>query len=77
VIKSNEFLSFLSEQVVKLISSDELKVSSEENVDKLKLINVIFDHMEGKIINLFTKVYFCWLIILLLPMFIVVGILMC
>jgi len=58
VIESYEFLSLLSEQIVMLISSDALKVPSEENVGKLTLINVIFNPMDGKIIPLFTYIYF-------------------
>lgn len=35
VVEGDEFLSLSSEQVVKLISSDELTVPSEEKVGKL------------------------------------------
>ena len=38
VIEGDEFLSLSSDQVVKLISSDELAVPYEEKVSKLKLI---------------------------------------
>jgi len=42
VIKGDDFLSLSSEEVVKLISSDELAVPSEEKVSKPKLIIDIF-----------------------------------
>jgi len=41
VVEADEFLSLSSEQLVKLISNDELTVPSEEKVSKLKLIIVI------------------------------------
>ncbi|KAL4143473.1 hypothetical protein QTP88_005802 [Uroleucon formosanum] len=42
VIEADDFLSLSSEKVVKLISSDDLSVPSEEKVSKLKLIIVLF-----------------------------------
>jgi len=42
VIAGEEFLSLSSEQMVKLISSDELTAASEEKVCNVKLIIVIF-----------------------------------
>jgi len=42
VVEGDEFLSLSSEQMVKLIASEELKISSEEKVCNVKLIIVIF-----------------------------------
>jgi len=41
VVEGNKFLSLSSEQITKLIASEELKVPSEEKVGELKLIIVI------------------------------------
>ncbi|XP_029342299.1 ring canal kelch homolog [Acyrthosiphon pisum] len=41
VVEGDKFLSLSSEQITKLIASEELKVPSEEKVDELKLIIVI------------------------------------
>jgi len=42
VVEEEEFLSLSYEQMVKLITSEELTVPSEEKVRILKLITVIF-----------------------------------
>jgi len=50
VVGCDDFLSLSSAQVIKLISSDKLKVSSEEKVGKLKLIKLLYFSIgKGKI----------------------------
>lgn len=44
MVEGDEFLSLSSDQVVKLISSDELTVPSEEKVWKLKILIVLFKY---------------------------------
>lgn len=56
----NEFLSLSPEEVVKLISSDELVVPSEEEVSKRKLIIVTFLYtgMENYVKFMHNIIYF-------------------
>lgn len=45
MVEGDEFLSLSSDQVIKLISSDELTVPSEDKVGKLKILIVIFKYI--------------------------------
>lgn len=57
VVEGDEFLSLSSEQVVKLISSDELTVPSEEKVRRLKILIIIFKYI--RFLSLFNEIKFC------------------
>jgi len=45
VVKYDEFLSLPSEEVIELISSNDLTVPFEENVSKQKLLIVMFYYL--------------------------------
>lgn len=44
VVEAEEFLSLSSEEVIKLISSNDINVPFEEKVCILKLITVVFNY---------------------------------
>jgi len=59
VVELDEFLSISSEQMIKLIASEELIVLSEAKVGKIKLIIFIFYYPSGvkNLSNLLTHKY--------------------
>jgi len=55
VVENDEFLSLSNEEVIKLISSNDINVSFEEKVRKLRLINVLFNYWVTRLFYLHIK----------------------
>lgn len=55
MVENDEFLSLSNEEVIKLISSNDINVSFEEKVRKLRLINVLFNYWVTRLFYLHIK----------------------